>query len=204
MSKEPLHPEEIQQIQRLIGYVQDERYYELFDVSPSASTDDIQNAYYKVSRQWHPDRFFRRETGEYSDIIDEIFMGITSAYRILSNIQERTIYDRTHAVESQESNTSTDKNERRARYRRGKRRRNREKNYSTENKKVRSLKEQRRDKVLGTVRQNLAEQKSRASHFFSIGKRIMKMASPSDQWHLCIWLVKWIQKMQNTKHSTKK
>ena len=171
MSKEPLRPEEILQIQRLVGYVQDERYYELFDISPSATIEEVQNAYYKISRQWHPDRFFRRDTGDNADVIDEIFMGITSAYRILSNIQERTLYDRTHAVELKESPAEDTSNSRRARYRRGKRRRSRSKSNVSEERKVLSRKEQRREKVMGDVRQNLTEQRRRATHFFNIGAK---------------------------------
>ena len=170
MSKEPLRPEEIQQIQHLLNYVQEERFYELFEVSSTATTEEIQSAYYKISRQWHPDRFFRRDTGEHAEAIDEIFMGITTAYRTLSDIQERTLYDRTHTVE-----TTTEPSEetvsRRPSYRRGKRRRRREKQKDSTSSKVKTLKEKRRDAVLNSVRQNLTEQRRRAVHFFTIGSK---------------------------------
>ena len=98
MPDSQLTKEEIQQIHRLLECVKEERFYELLDVHPHAASDTIRNAYYGLSRNWHPDRFFRRDLGDQKSSIEVIFMGITKAYRTLSDDQKRVEYDRTHVI----------------------------------------------------------------------------------------------------------
>jgi curved DNA-binding protein len=66
--------------------------YELLGVSRSASDDDIQKAYRKLARQWHPDRNPGDKAAE------EKFKDIAAAYEILSDKQKRAQYDQFGAV----------------------------------------------------------------------------------------------------------
>lgn len=170
MSKEPLHPEEIQQLQTMQEFVEDERYYKLFGVSPTATQEDIQTAYYKISRQWHPDRFFRRDLGEYEEVITEVFMGITSAFRTLSDPADRLTYDRTHAVEKEVGQKKASRN---YGHRKGRKRRNRERSRSSSTQKttVKTLKEERREKVLKELQGSIHEKKLQAQKLFQEGLR---------------------------------
>ena len=64
----------VHQLETMQDCIEDERYYKLFGIASTANQDDIQTAYYKISRQWHPDRFFRRDLGEYEDTVTEVFV----------------------------------------------------------------------------------------------------------------------------------
>jgi DnaJ-class molecular chaperone len=66
--------------------------YELLGVSRSASDDDIQKAYRKLARQWHPDRNPGDKAAE------DKFKDIAGAYEILSDKKKRAQYDQFGAV----------------------------------------------------------------------------------------------------------
>jgi DnaJ-class molecular chaperone len=66
--------------------------YELLGVSRTASEDEIQKAYRKLARQWHPDRNPGDKAAE------EKFKDIAAAYEILSDKQKRAQYDQFGAV----------------------------------------------------------------------------------------------------------
>ena len=89
-----LTEEEIKSIRELHDLVDNEYYYEIFNISPSASEEDIKTAYYSMSRQWHPDRFFRRETGKYGPLLEKIFIGINQAFKTLTTIEDRSLFDK--------------------------------------------------------------------------------------------------------------
>lgn len=69
-------------------------HYALLNAKPTASAAELQQAFYQISRTWHPDRFFRRELGEYREVLDTVFLAVTESYRILSNPVSRLTYDR--------------------------------------------------------------------------------------------------------------
>ena len=83
MSQTPLTNEEIAELNRLSALVDDEDHYRLLDVGRNSEANIVQQAYYKLSRQWHPDAFFRRDVGEYGPLIDK-YMGLTVAYQSLA------------------------------------------------------------------------------------------------------------------------
>src|SRR5262249_19565728 len=66
--------------------------YELLGVSRTASDDEIQKAYRKLARQWHPDRNPGDKAAE------DKFKDIAGAYEILSDKQKRAQYDQFGAV----------------------------------------------------------------------------------------------------------
>ena len=89
-----LTPKECALIEQMHRTLDQGSHYTLLGVSEDANGQEIRTAYYELSRHWHPDRFFRREVGEYSPKIEAIFSAITQAYQVLSNDRKREHYDR--------------------------------------------------------------------------------------------------------------
>lgn len=67
--------------------------YQILDIPKTASDEDVKRAYFQMARKFHPDRFDRKLAAEFKTTIDEVFNGITNAYRVLSNQESRRVYD---------------------------------------------------------------------------------------------------------------
>lgn len=65
-----------------------EDYYELLDLSPSATPEQIKTAYRRLAKQWHPDL-----NQSNSAAAEEHFKLISEAYRVLSDEVSRRKYD---------------------------------------------------------------------------------------------------------------
>ena len=180
MSQTPLTDEEITELKRLSALVDDENHYRLLDVGRNSESSIVQQAYYSLSRKWHPDAFFRRDIGEYGPIIDKIFMGLTEAYQVLGDPKKKQAYDRKHTptvsspiVEDTNSNTTTTRS---SRHRKGRRRRERERQRSQQDapdKPRESIKErlrrQRTKQIIGQVSSSIEEQRQKAHERFEQG-----------------------------------
>jgi len=94
MERGSLSAAESEQLDRLLSHAQTGDHYSLLGVDRSAPAEEIQAAYYKLSRSWHPDRHFRRDLGEYGSNLDFIFIQITKAYKTLSDPEARRRHDR--------------------------------------------------------------------------------------------------------------
>jgi curved DNA-binding protein CbpA len=60
-------------------------YHEILGVPRNADARQIKRAYFKLSKDYHPDRYFRRQIGGYAARLDRIFKKITEAYELLSD-----------------------------------------------------------------------------------------------------------------------
>lgn len=60
-------------------------YHELLGVARDADPKDIKKAYFKLSKEFHPDRYFRKEIGGFSERLHSIFKRVLEAYEILSD-----------------------------------------------------------------------------------------------------------------------
>jgi tetratricopeptide (TPR) repeat protein len=67
--------------------------YQILDIPKTATDEDVKKAYFQMARRFHPDRFDRQIAAEFKAPIDEVFDGITNAYRVLSNKDSRKVYD---------------------------------------------------------------------------------------------------------------
>jgi curved DNA-binding protein CbpA len=69
-------------------------YYELLDLPPTASSDDIKKAFRQQIARYHPDKV-QHLGKEFQDMAAGRAAELTEAYRILSNEGNRAEYDRT-------------------------------------------------------------------------------------------------------------
>lgn len=96
MSAPDLSAEQIAAIDRMVDALEQDDLYALLGVHHDADANAIQAAYYGLSRSWHPDRFFRKDLGEYAERIELAFVGITQGYKTLTDPVKRRTYDREH------------------------------------------------------------------------------------------------------------
>lgn len=89
-----LTADERAQLSALAQHAAARDHYALLNAKPTASAAELQQAFYQISRTWHPDRFFRRELGAYREVLETVFLAVTESYRILSNPVTRLTYDR--------------------------------------------------------------------------------------------------------------
>jgi len=68
-------------------------HYQLLGVPRGAERKVIRDAYFALSRRFHPDVFFKRNLGEYRSRVDEVFRMLTRAYDVLGNVKQRAGYD---------------------------------------------------------------------------------------------------------------
>lgn len=66
----------------------DRDYYELLEVSKSASKSEIKKAYRKMAMKYHPDK----NPGDAE--AEEMFKAVNEAYQVLSDDEKKSIYDR--------------------------------------------------------------------------------------------------------------
>lgn len=67
----------------------DAGYHEILGVEPSAGPREIKRAYFRLSREFHPDRYFRRETGPFASRLQRIFRKLLEAHEMLSDPMAR-------------------------------------------------------------------------------------------------------------------
>lgn len=94
MSELDLTPQQMQALDHMFGQLENGTSYGLLHITSDATPEQVRTAYYRLSRQWHPDRFFRKEVGDYADRIEMVFVGITQAYQTLKSPDRRKAYDR--------------------------------------------------------------------------------------------------------------
>ena len=70
----------------------EEDYYEVLGVSKTASADEIQKAYRKLARKYHPDLHADAEEKE-RERVKQRFQKVQQAYDVLSDEQKRQMYD---------------------------------------------------------------------------------------------------------------
>jgi len=72
-------------------------FYEILEVEPLASEDQIRAAFRRLARERHPDRF----QGAARPAAEREFQAITEAYNVLSDGNQRARYDQNLAVNKQ-------------------------------------------------------------------------------------------------------
>jgi len=74
-------------------HLEEVSYYDLFQISEGASIRELTDSYYRLSKLFHPDRWFRKELGVMEVRVRAVFRWINKAYRTLSKAPRRKEYD---------------------------------------------------------------------------------------------------------------
>lgn len=67
--------------------------YEILEISPDADVREVREAYFRLSKLFHPDTLFGKELGPYREKMEAIFRQMTSAYEVLGRRKRRAEYD---------------------------------------------------------------------------------------------------------------
>ncbi|MCP3985796.1 MAG: J domain-containing protein [bacterium] len=63
----------------------DRPYHELLGVASEADSRAIKKAYFQKAKRFHPDRYFRKNVGEFLPMLDTCFKKLLEAYELLSD-----------------------------------------------------------------------------------------------------------------------
>lgn len=74
-------------------HLQKVTYYDLFQVDRNVPDKDLRKIYFKLSKEFHPDLFFRKNLGPYKKKIEEIFRWMSTAYAVLTDPHKKASYD---------------------------------------------------------------------------------------------------------------
>ncbi len=88
-----LSDEERVAIDRFHQLREDSTHYELLNIAIDADRKTVRDAYFALSKRFHPDVYFKREIGPYRERIEGIFRALTRAYDVLGNPRQRAAYD---------------------------------------------------------------------------------------------------------------
>ena len=67
-------------------------FYQMLGVESGADAKTLRRAYFRVSKQFHPDRYFGKRLGPFKARLEEIFSRISQAYEFLQDGKRRSAY----------------------------------------------------------------------------------------------------------------
>ncbi len=88
-----LKPDQRMGIEVAFDGIENKTFYEILLLPRTADERSIKRAYYRLSKEYHPDKFYRKELGPYKDKLEVIFNKVNEAYRVLSDPEARNDYD---------------------------------------------------------------------------------------------------------------
>lgn len=83
----------IEKIHKFFNSLDDMNHYQVLGVDPGVSPSDIKKTYYRLSKEYHPDRHFESQEEGSQDELTAIFDRINKAYEILGDDGRRAEYD---------------------------------------------------------------------------------------------------------------
>lgn len=94
----------LERIELIAKSMQKLDHYQLLSLRRGATANDIKEAYVKLSREMHPDRFHKVNLGKRKAVVESVFARISEAYEVLKDDSKRREYDRHLLPESARRN----------------------------------------------------------------------------------------------------
>jgi curved DNA-binding protein CbpA len=83
----------------------DAPYHEILGVPSDADRKALKRAYFALSKEFHPDRYFRKQLGGFQQPLERVFRKIVEAYELLSDPTARAEIERSLAAATPPSET---------------------------------------------------------------------------------------------------
>jgi len=80
-----LEPWEKRRILAVVRALESSDYLDALSLPPGASNRDLKRAYFELSRQMHPDRYYGRQLGSFAPVLDRIFSAVSQVVKSLSD-----------------------------------------------------------------------------------------------------------------------
>lgn len=88
----------VKRVQQVHEKLETLNYYQLLGVERTATPAQLRSAYFELSLEFHPDRFFLLRSGDIKAKIYAIFRRVSEAYAVLSDERRRAMYDESDAT----------------------------------------------------------------------------------------------------------
>jgi DnaJ domain len=88
-----LADEQIRRIDEFLDGIEKRDAFQLLEVARGADDKEIKRAYFRLSKEFHPDRHFGKELGEYRARLSKIFLAVKAAFELLSDKDRRAAYE---------------------------------------------------------------------------------------------------------------
>jgi len=95
-------------IDQVIEWLDRSDYYRILNVPREFSPEELKGAYFKLSRQYHPDKYYSRVDRPMFQKFTSVFKRLNEAYMILKDPQKRRIYDKKAFGPERENNLRYD------------------------------------------------------------------------------------------------
>lgn len=82
------------EIEARASSLDDQTYFQILGIEEGASANDVQSAYFKLAKSWHPDRL-HASLADVKPKVAMVFARINEAYQTLSNADKRSEYEET-------------------------------------------------------------------------------------------------------------
>lgn len=76
--------------------IETKNHFELLGVAPGANAKQVREAFYELSRKFHPDKFFKKNIGSYRARLEHVFRKLSAAHETLTDEAKRNAYLRAH------------------------------------------------------------------------------------------------------------
>ncbi len=83
-------------------------YHEILGVAIDADDRAIKKAYFQKSKRFHPDRYFRKNLGDYEQVVETCFKKLLEAYELLSDPATRAEVQKRALAEAKQAKADAD------------------------------------------------------------------------------------------------
>lgn len=85
--------DQLQRIELFFHTLEQRNAFQTLEIDHHADGKTVKKAYFKLSKEFHPDRYFGKSIGDYKQKLIQIFQSVKSAFELLSDTTRREAYE---------------------------------------------------------------------------------------------------------------